>query len=475
MPDARLTWHAGSVLPYASLWHTVLRACALNALHPRDLPSCLARPPANVELIENHGHVDEAALAHALGESPTAFRWSSLGALPSWLDRALVVPRPRLCFACLAAGYHAALFSIALLDVCPIHGTPLVDRCHCGAPFPARLRSLTDYGTAGSCRCGRLHFFTRDTCRQPILAPAATRSLDPVAAWLDAMSTLIRPASLDVALHQQTPDSLAWLVAAANALGLPFPARFRTIPPVRAAAVWCGTRFPVVPSPGQPSRQPVAPGGHRPSYWPTTPAATVYRVLARHVRRHLAPGSARWVAGFIDACDPLVIGEQVGGSRHARQAFVELLWGRAVESGIEQRRWPDRLPPPGAVGRFVEPVVADCLVRGAGSIDAGARHWLACHAARVSFGAAWCDAQARATAAARSCVADWSATAPSTSWRDSAWLARVMPAGLAFVAQSQANWVPADRADKATRRAADVVRRHERQEAMWAASVPFRC
>lgn len=41
MPEPGLPWHAGGVLPYASLWHTVLRACALNALHPRDLPSTL--------------------------------------------------------------------------------------------------------------------------------------------------------------------------------------------------------------------------------------------------------------------------------------------------------------------------------------------------------------------------------------------------------------------------------------------------
>ncbi|MEZ7522203.1 hypothetical protein [Burkholderia vietnamiensis] len=470
MPDARLTWHAGSVLPYASLWHTVLRACALNALHPRDLPSCLAHPPANVELIENRGHVDETVLAHALGESPTAFRWSSLGALPCWLDRSLVVPRPRLCLACLAAGYHTALFSIALLDACPIHGMPLVDRCHGGAPFPARLRSLTDYGTAGSCRCGRLHFFTRETCRQPVLTPAATRSLDPVAAWLDAMSTLIRPARLEEALRQPALDGVAWLAAAADTLGLPVPACFRTIPPIEVAAVSCGTEFPVAPSHRPLSQQTIARNDGRTSYWSTTPATTVYRVLARHVRRHLAPGSAHWVAGFIDACDPLVIAEQVGGSRRARQAFVELLWARAAESGIEQRRWPDRPPPAGARGNFVEPVAADCLVRGAADIDAGARDWLACHAARVSLGAAWRDAQARATAAARSGVADWSATTPTTSWRDSAWLARVTPAGLvAFVASSQASSAAANRVDKATRQAADAAQRQGRRDTMWAA------
>ncbi len=105
------------------------------------------------------GSVDVTAFARLLGEPPEVFRWSTLGALPSWLSAALVVPQPRLCFACLAAGYHTALFSIALLDVCPIHGMPLVERCHCGATFHATLHSLADYAAAGSCRCGRLHFF----------------------------------------------------------------------------------------------------------------------------------------------------------------------------------------------------------------------------------------------------------------------------------------------------------------------------
>jgi hypothetical protein len=118
-----------------------IQRCALNGLHPRDLPSRLARSPATVELIENRSDVDVTALARALGESPEAFRWSTMGRTPLWLSRARVVPRPRLCFAWLAAGYHAAMFSIALLDACPIHGTSLVDTCLCGAPFSARLRS----------------------------------------------------------------------------------------------------------------------------------------------------------------------------------------------------------------------------------------------------------------------------------------------------------------------------------------------
>jgi hypothetical protein len=109
------------------------------------------------------------------------------------------------------------------------------------------------------------------------------------------------------------------------------------------------------------------------SYWPGDPAATVYRAIARHVRRHIAPGSARWVARFVEACDPLVIGERVRGYGRAHQAFVGPLWGRAVKLGNEQHRWPDRQPPVAAIGHFTQPVAADCLVRGDEGAGAGAR------------------------------------------------------------------------------------------------------
>jgi hypothetical protein len=65
--------------------------------------------------------------SRALGEPPTIFDWSTLDVLPAPLRVALVVPQPRVCLACLASGYPSALFSVALLDACPIHDTPLVD------------------------------------------------------------------------------------------------------------------------------------------------------------------------------------------------------------------------------------------------------------------------------------------------------------------------------------------------------------
>lgn len=473
MPEPRLTWHAGTVLPYASLWHTVLRVSALNALHARDLPGATTCPPRTVNLLDNHARgVNVAALAHELGEPAAALEWSTLDRLPDSLRAALVVPRPRLCLACLAAGYHAALFSVALLDACPIHRTPLVDRCHCGAPFHSTLCSLTDYGTAGSCRCGRLHFFTRETCRRPTLAPDRTHALDGLAGWLDALSGLIRPARLDEALCERAPGSLEWLITTAHALGLAYPACLRSATFARAPVktVWYAPQPKDAPPRPRVPRASLAQADDNPSYWPATPATTVYRALARHVRRHLAPDGAQWVTRFKDSCDPFAIGEWVRCSDRAQRALTELLWGRAIEAGIEQRRWPHRAPPTGTRAKLAEVVEADCWVRGADGADAQTRHWLACHAARVSFEAIWRDAQAHATAAARSGIAAWADTSPGTSWRDSAWLARVTPLSVRFAAPVPATWSMAPRVSKALRQAAYATCRRARLDAMWAAS-----
>lgn len=302
-----------------------------------------------------------------------------------------------------------------------------------------------------------------------MLPATATRALDPFAAWLDALSKLIRPGRLEDALRPHAPGSLAWLVVAADTLGVTYPACFRIVPTAHLGRTEYGARFSADLLHGRPS-QPTGTRKNEPmSYWPGDPAATVYRAIARHVRRHIAPGSARWVARFVEACDPLVIGERVRGYGRAHQAFVGPLRGRAVKLGNEQHRWPDRQPPVAAIGHFTQPVAADCLVRGDEGAGAGARRWLACHAARVSLIAAWWNAQASVTAAARLGLADW-ANVSSGSWNDSAWLARVTPEGLSFVATVHTGLVAAHRSDKTTRQTADAGRRQARLDAMWTTS-----
>lgn len=202
----RLTWHPGSLRPYASLWHTLQRAAALNRLRIGDLPDfqgCQSGDtdhtvsPVNVLLNERseEGQIRVAlstdVLATWLGEPASLFAWSHLGALPHWA-RQLVFPGFRLCRQCLTAGYHSALTSICLLQACPIHGTELVDKCTCGRPFVNRLSGASLFH-AGHCACGKLALFTRDTCRQPTLTANQTTAFEPLVTWLEALTRISRP------------------------------------------------------------------------------------------------------------------------------------------------------------------------------------------------------------------------------------------------------------------------------------------
>ncbi|REE06601.1 hypothetical protein B0G71_8283 [Paraburkholderia sp. BL27I4N3] len=409
--------------------------------------------------------------SRSLGEPPAIFDWSTLDALPAPLRVALVVPRPRVCLACLASGYHSALFSVALLDACPIHHTPLVGRCHCGAPFSAALRSLADFGTVGSCPCGRLHFFTHETCRRPTMTPHMTYTLIPVAAWLRSLSQLIRPARLDQALSQHSPGSAEWLITTAQSLGIIYPTCLRPITsaPARTQIIGHGSPSRLVESQDRPPPTDVQ-ENRRAALRQTTSAIDVYRALARHVRRHVAPDGDRWVSRFMDSCDPLEIAKRICFSSRAQKAFAAMLWARLVEPGVEQRCWPCRLPSLGFNGTLAAMVTADCQLRGADDADTSTRHWLTCHAARVSLGALWRDAQARASGAARLRLATWYSASPGTSWRDSAWLALATPHGVRFVAETSTHLPTAPHTSKTQRQAANAAREQARHDAMWAAS-----
>ncbi|TDG01885.1 hypothetical protein E1N52_42665 [Paraburkholderia guartelaensis] len=470
MPERCLAWHRGSVLPYASLWHTVLRACALNALYPADLPTTGARPAQSLDLFDiQAGKIDVAALARALGEPPEVFRWSTLDALPDPLRVALAVPQPRVCLACLAAGYHSALFSVALLDACPIHHTALVGRCHCGAPFDAALRSLADFRIAGSCPCGQLHFFTHETCRRSTMTPDMTHALTAVVAWLHSLSQLIRPSRLDLALSQQAPGSLEWLITTAQSLGIAYPACLRhTISAsARIETVAYGSPSRLAPHRDRPSPTD-AQESERTPLSQTVSAFDAYRAIARHVRRHVAPDGDLWISRFMDSCDPIEIGELICHSRNAQTAFITMLWARSVEPGVERRRWPHRLPASGFNNTLAEIVADDCRLCGADNADTRTRHWLTCHAARVSLGALWRDAQARASGAARFRLATWYSVSPGTSWRDSAWLALATPHGVRFVAETSTNLPTAPYTSKTRRKAAHSTHELARRNAMWA-------
>ena len=199
-----LTWHSGSVLPFASLWHTLQRLMHLNAMRAKELQELLVgswQAPSvyRADLLFNElpyggnrqraGAVHTDQLARAMGEPAHAFEWSHLGRMPDAV-RCLVGSGLRICPACAAGGYHSALFSLKALDRCPIHRCDLVSRCRCGAPFDPILR-MVGATHAGQCRCGQTAFFTSTTCRRPTLCADDVRPMRPVAAWLEDICTVV--------------------------------------------------------------------------------------------------------------------------------------------------------------------------------------------------------------------------------------------------------------------------------------------
>ena len=105
---ARLTWYPGTVLPYASLWHTLRRVAALNRLHLIDLqrltPVIWAKRSPAPELLHNEGGaIDTQALERLLGETPQALAWSHMGHAAPWM-RPLFTPGMRICPACSGRG-----------------------------------------------------------------------------------------------------------------------------------------------------------------------------------------------------------------------------------------------------------------------------------------------------------------------------------------------------------------------------------
>lgn len=467
------TWHAGSILPYASLWHTVLRMCALNQLRPGNLPTTGAGRAAAIDPLDNGDQIDLVTLARWIGEDPAVFRWTHLGALPFWLRAALIAPHPRVCLACLSAGYHAALYSVLLLEKCPIHGLPLANRCYCGHPFSAKLGPADAYWSAGNCRCGRLRFFTRETCRRPTLPPAFTRALDPVADWLAALSRLVHPVAFDHGLRDYEPDCLRFLLAASVQLGLAYPQCFRpasmdSIPFVKAHFI------------GEyRSRAPAGHSAHRAnarlqrrSEREYGAATIAYRAMARHLRRHVVPDSGRWVARFIASADPLAIADMLRTHQQALLAFTELIWARSIEPNVDGRRWPNRRPSGNFAIGLSDAIWANHQLSNPEGceISLGTEGWLLSHAASTTLRAAWRSAQARAVAALRSGVADWRDEPLEPLWHDGAWAALVSPSGCNFLEtpRPSGSWSTCDRPRKAARCATASADRQTRLDTMWA-------
>lgn len=422
MTEGQLTWHAGSVLPYASLWHTVLRAVHLNALRTRELPFSASgawdRPHAtdllfNEASIYGQPAVCVPAFAQALGEPIEAFEWSHLGSLPRSL-RCIVVPTARICPECIALGYHSALYSLKPLPVCPIHRCAFLERCACGRPFSCVMKSTQLWDAALGCPCGKTHFFARETCRRPALDRAETRPLTALARWLDRMATvsLPRPASKEAKLvHSELFEH--GLATWCRELGVHYPADLAgrdnpAIPTFRCA--WTNLS-PVPRTASRHSNRHRDPPASQ-SVWRETPECSVYRAFERHLRRHVTRHCAAITAEFLALPDPLSMAQKMKSSAQAQVAFAELLFVGGMEPWARARRWPNRgtRQDPGDRDRDSHRDIGSAEIDDSRADQQGLSErspWLIAQvaAARVLF--AWSRAQLLALLCTRQGIADW--------------------------------------------------------------------
>lgn len=471
----RLTWHPGSLRPYASLWHTLQRAAALNRLRIGELPdprrgqfgdSDRTVSPVDVLLNERseQGQIRIAlstdVLASWLGEPTSLFAWSHLGALPHWA-RQLVFPGFRLCRPCLTAGYHSALTSIQLLQVCPIHGMELVDKCTCGRLFSSRLSGPSLFH-AGHCACGKLALFTRDTCRQPTLTANQTTAFEPLVTWLEALTKINRP-RFDNKIDQQADWStwLSTLIQWGTELGIDQPAC--VIAPHDQHR-----RYPVHHACGplkrtDPSEAKQADNQERLvfKFWQDEPETWVYGAMQRHLRRHVVRDSDHWVRKFMALSDPIGIANLMRENRAALLAFAEMQWARTLEPQVTNRRWPYRID----YSTWGMRMSTTLNLRGNWvktqnlHLSKDQQEWLGYQTSGAFITAVWRRAVAHALQTARSGVADWTVDEHPNPLPES-WSVYRGNDGLHFLNLLQdhhVDWV-LPRSDKTARRAREKAR-----------------
>lgn len=426
----RLTWHVGSILPFASLWHTVHRAATLNALRNRELPFAVGTDGGgpwvrradllfNSPLASGQRIPGEAlcirTLAASLGESFAAFSWSHLGQLPQSC-LCLFHPYLRLCPACLAGGYHSALYSLRPLESCPIHQCAFIERCPCGRRVDSEAVLSTSF-SAGHCACGRMAYFTREICRRPAMGLEATQNLLPIAAWLQGMATVSRPIPSDAGVRLAHDAAfMSSMSKWCEALDISCPANLQFWLSAFKFAT-CETPLPRSSS----TRTTLWSSGihvpqkkaNRKLHWGDSEATTVYRAMTRHLRRHVARGTEPFAVDFMANPNPLEMASKMRDSRKAMVAFAELLFCQCMERYAMLRRWPYRRPDDGMW------TVRDCLDDArveqdhevVQSLVPEAKVWVKRQAGAAAVTHAWRRAQHTAIAAVHTGIADWRCSA----------------------------------------------------------------
>lgn len=335
-----LTWYKGTVLPYASLWSTLLRATWLNDLRKGDIYKLAQVEDKNINDIEarSGGSAEIVTLvADVLGENRSSFSSFCLKSqIPEWLYLDHASARPRCCPQCIRLGYHTWLMSIRLVVECPIHHVKLRRSCErCGGDLKMGLAGLAVRSLG--CRCGSKWGAIPYSMRQPTLAQEGINAWSEVAQWVHQAE------KMHVNFGESRPDSTEQLALTerwCSDLGIPYPACFE-----KSDYFWHSAKSSIehwTPYTANTSIKTKNVVGKCYEEFESSPQLSVYKAMSRHLRKQAKENLDQRVVEACQTKDPISLSRDFYQKTPVRDAFLEMLWTRRIETHAYLWRWPRR-------------------------------------------------------------------------------------------------------------------------------------
>lgn len=411
-----LTWYPGTIRPYESLWHILLRATWLNDLRAGDIRTLYSQRKSPY-LPDACTVKNSRLIARALGEPARTFaKYATWDQFPSGIRSAVMSERLRWCPQCIEAGYHTLLGSIQLVSRCPIHSSLLICSCPvCKEGFNDNINGLVV--RRQFCRCGRTRLMAKDIVWDPSVSTTEANTWAPVAKWVNQVGEVATSDSLG--RLPLTDTRLALILRWCNDSGIECPDCFDD-----ESSFWhdpaektcwsiykaCSGNLNDVKTPELPSPY-FLPAASGPS-----DQSTVYRAIARYIRRHGCANPDGEIKTLMSTLDPAVFAINLAGNPRARVAFTEMLWARQMEPWAVYRRWPNRPTEPGfapsTVRNFKYQIdlhhkVGQTRFSGSSSLSKQGYRWVLQHATAIEARQVWGRATRQTTKSIEDGWADW--------------------------------------------------------------------
>lgn len=335
-----LTWHRGSLRPYTSLWLTLRKLAYLNSLRVSDFPlgsHRKYRTGSTGSISEGQGLSE---LARLIEEPLENFEFSDSRFMPiCW--QFLFTQENAFCETCLSMGYHTRLFSLKLLNKCPIHDEPLHVDCACMTKHGERVDAIS-LRSPNTCHCGRLSYFDTSQLHRSQHHFVDTEKLKPIVRWLESLSRIYVASYMNSKCDDiYESDWLTRLQDLSKMHGFSYPSAFikHQVSHYRWAYKTQSIEFRT--NEKQPKRNSKVDYDF---YWNISNfhPVDVFKAIARHMRKHVARRSEYWVRKFQKLATPEEIAGLIRSNYEAKLAFTELIWSTCLESTAKYRRWENR-------------------------------------------------------------------------------------------------------------------------------------